>query len=82
MSKTLREDCKLMLATYAMIMGETYLFIDWNAAKGDLSPAYVKAKEKNKNSGRIPMLDEHGQQVVDPQGEIKSTSMIPFASVT
>lgn len=59
---------QLALATYAMVMGETYLFIDWNAAKGDISPAYVKAKKKAGETGRIPFLDENGQQVTDPQG--------------
>lgn len=53
------------LATYAQVMGEVYLFVLWDKNKGDLSPAYLKAKKKNK---RIPMLDENGQQVIDPQG--------------
>lgn len=52
------------LATYAQIMGEVYLGIFWDESKGDLSPAYVEASKK----GRVPMLDEHGSQVVDPQG--------------
>jgi hypothetical protein len=55
------------LATYAQIMGEVYLFVLWDEAKGDLSPAYVEAKKRSKE-GRIPMLDENGQQVQDPQG--------------
>lgn len=55
------------LATYSQIMGEVYLFIDWNPALGDLSPAYVKAK-KNAKEGKIPLLDENGQQVIDESG--------------
>lgn len=55
------------LATYAQIMGEVYLFVLWDENKGDLSPAYLKAKKKAKE-GRIPLLDENGQQVIDPQG--------------
>lgn len=55
------------LATYAQIMGEVFLMVDWDPTKGDLNPQYVKAKAKAK-SGRIPMLDENGQQVQDPQG--------------
>jgi hypothetical protein len=55
------------LATYAQIMGEVYMFVLWDENKGDLSPAYVEAKKRAKE-GRIPMLDENGQQVKDPQG--------------
>lgn len=55
------------LATYAQIMGEVYCFVLWDESKGDLSPAYVEAKKRAKE-GRIPMLDENGQQVKDPQG--------------
>lgn len=55
------------LATYAQVMGEVFMLIDWNPNKGDLSPQYVKAKKKAKD-GRIPLLDENGQQVIDPQG--------------
>lgn len=55
------------LATYAQIMGEVYMFIDWNKDMGDLSPAYVNAKGKAKD-GKIPLLDENGQQVIDPSG--------------
>ena len=55
------------LAKYAQIMGEVYLFVLWDEKKGDLSPAYVEAKKKYKGD-RIPMLDENGQQVIDPQG--------------
>ena len=57
---------QLQLATHAMIMGESYLFIDWDDTLGPLSPAYVEAKRKNK--GKVPLLDENGQQVKDPQG--------------
>jgi hypothetical protein len=55
------------LATYAQIMGEVYLFITWNEALGDLSPAYVEAKKTVKD-GKIPLLDQNGQQVQDPNG--------------
>ena len=55
------------LATYAQIMGEVYLFINWNEALGDLSPAYVEAKKSAKD-GRLPLLDQNGQQVQDPNG--------------
>ena len=55
------------IASYAQIMGEVYCMVLWDKDKGDLSPAYVKAKSKYKG-GRIPMLDENGQQVIDPQG--------------
>lgn len=55
------------LATYAQVMGEVYTLIDWNPRKGDLSPQYLKAKGRAKD-GRIPLLDENGQQVKDPQG--------------
>lgn len=55
------------LATYAQIMGEVYCFVIWDEEKGDLSPAYVEAKKRSKE-GRIPMLDENGQQVKDPSG--------------
>jgi len=58
---------QVQLATYAQIMGEVYCFIVWNEEKGDLSPAYLEAK-KGAKDGKIPMLDENGQQVVDPQG--------------
>lgn len=57
---------QLELATHAMIMGESYLFIDWDESKGPLSPAYVEAKKKNK--GKIPLLDENGNQQKDSQG--------------
>lgn len=55
------------LATYAQIMGEVYCFIIWDEDKGDLSPAYIEAKRKLKDQ-RIPLLDENGQQVKDPNG--------------
>jgi hypothetical protein len=55
------------LATYAQVMGEVFCFVMWDKDKGDLSPAYVEAEKKNKG-GRIPMLDENGRQVMDPQG--------------
>lgn len=55
------------LATYAQVMGEVYLFVLWNKDKGDLSPAYVKAKQKAKEE-KIPLLDENGQQVKDDNG--------------
>lgn len=58
---------QVQLATYAQIMGEVYCFVLWNENKGDLSPAYVQA-QKNAKDGRIPMLDQNGQQVTDPQG--------------
>jgi hypothetical protein len=53
------------LATYAQVMGEVYLFVEWDTAKGDISPAYQKA---SRGGQRIPMLDDKGQQVIDPQG--------------
>jgi hypothetical protein len=54
----------LNLATYAMVQGESYLMVLWDKDRGDISPVY---KELSKR-GRVPMLDENGQQVVDPQG--------------
>ena len=58
---------QLRLATEAMIMGESYLFIDWNEDKGPLSPAYVQARKKYAN-GKVPMLDADGQPVKDSAG--------------
>ena len=57
---------QIALATYEMDMGESYLLVDWDSNKGDISPAYLKAKKRS--GGRIPLLDENGQQVLDPQG--------------
>lgn len=54
---------QLELATFAMVMGESYLFILWDESKGDLNPAYVEASKKHK--GKVPLLDEHGRQVED-----------------
>lgn len=54
---------QLQLATYAMVMGEVYLFILWDKTKGDLNPAYVEAAKKHK--GKVPLLDENGAQVED-----------------
>lgn len=54
----------LNLATYAMVQGESYLMVLWDKNRGDVSPAYKELSKK----GRVPMLDENGQQVVDPQG--------------
>lgn len=54
---------QLSLATHAMVMGESYLFVLWDEAKGDLNPAYVEASKKHK--GKVPLLDEHGKQVED-----------------
>lgn len=54
------------LATYAQVMGEVYLFIEWNKDLGDLSPAYVKALKQG--NGKIPMLDDAGNPVKDDQG--------------
>lgn len=55
------------LATYAQVMGEVYLFIEWNKDLGDLSPAYVQALKSSQDQ-RIPMLDQDGNQVIDKQG--------------
>ena len=55
------------LVTNALVMGESYLFIDWCEEKGDLSPAYVEASKKYKN-GKVPLLDENGQVTKDSHG--------------
>jgi hypothetical protein len=55
------------LATIAQVLGEVYLFVLWDKDKGDLHPAYVSEK---KRKGRVPLLDENGQQVKDPQGNL------------
>lgn len=55
------------LVTNAIVMGEAYLFVDWNKDKGDLSPAYVQAK-KNAGKSKIPLLDENGQITKDGLG--------------
>lgn len=57
---------QIALATYALVMGESFLLVDWDSGKGDISPAYLKAKKRA--GGRVPLLDENGQQVLDPQG--------------
>lgn len=58
---------QLRLATEAMILGESYLFIDWNEEKGPVSPAYTEARKKYAN-GKVPMLDADGQPVKDNMG--------------
>ena len=55
------------LVTNTLVMGEAYLFIDWNAQKGDLSPAYVEAKKKHGDQ-KIPLLDENGAVTRDAHG--------------
>lgn len=58
---------QLQLATHAMIMGESYLFIGWDEMKGPVSPAYLEAKKKH--GDKIPLLDEQGQQRKDDYGQ-------------
>jgi len=62
---------QLELATHALIMGESYLFITWDEAAGDLNPFYKRAKKEAKG-GKIPLLDEHGQPVLDSKGRPKT----------
>lgn len=54
------------LVTNALVMGEAYLFIDWNEQKGDLNPAYVEASKKH--DGKVPLLDDNGEITKDAQG--------------
>lgn len=61
---------QLDLAIHAMILGESYLFIDWNDDLGPLSPAYIQSKKKYGDE-KIPLLDENGQQVKDDYGKPK-----------
>jgi hypothetical protein len=57
---------QLQLATHAMVMGESYLFVCWDDSKGPLSPAYVEARKKH--GQKIPLLDEQGNQRKDESG--------------
>jgi hypothetical protein len=57
---------QLQIVLNALVMGESYLFIEWDEQKGDLNPAYVEAKKKH--NGKIPLLDENGKITKDPQG--------------
>lgn len=59
---------QLQLATHAMIMGESYLFIGWDESKGPVSPAYLEAKKKH--GDKIPLMDETGQQRKDEFGNL------------
>jgi hypothetical protein len=59
-------EIQLQLATQAMILGESYLFVKWNPDLGPLSPAYVEAKKKH--GKKIPLLDDNGQQQKDDMG--------------
>lgn len=59
---------QLELATHAMILGESYLFVEWNPDMGPLSPAYVEAKRKY-GVDKIPLLDADGNPVKDAQGK-------------
>lgn len=64
-------DLSYKIATYAMIFGECTVFPLWDESKGDLSPAYKKAKEKADKSGsKIPMIDENGNQKKDQLGNL------------
>lgn len=54
------------LVTNALVMGESYLFVLWNEDKGDLNPAWVKASKEH--GGKVPVLDENGNETKDPQG--------------
>lgn len=46
--------------------GETFLFIRWNAAKGDIAPGYAKA---NDMGFRIPLTNSFGDQVTTKTGD-------------
>lgn len=59
---------QLELAIHAMVMGESYLFITWDKDSGPVSPAFKAAKKEAKD-GRIPLLDENGQPVLDGRGK-------------
>ena len=62
-------EISLQVATWAMVMGECYVFPKWNPQAGDLSPAYKESKAKADKEGRkIPLLDENGQQKKDAVG--------------
>lgn len=53
---------------YAQPMGESYMFIDWDPDKGDISKQYRNAVTEAKRNGlgdRVPLLDEDGKQQVD-----------------
>jgi hypothetical protein len=56
---------------YSQPMGESYLFIDWDKDKGDVSRQYKMALEEARKLGkgsRVPLLDEDGTQQKDPNG--------------
>jgi hypothetical protein len=58
---------QLQLATHAMIMGESYLFVLWNPDMGPINPAYLKARKKY-GKEKIPLMDADGQPVKDNAG--------------
>jgi hypothetical protein len=63
------DEVSLQCATWAMVMGEVFLFPDWDPQAGDLNPAYKKAKATaDQENRKVPLLDENGKQKEDDQG--------------
>lgn len=54
-------------ARYAKIMGEVFLWVEWDANRGDLHPSAKKLLDEGKEE--IELLDEEGKPVTGPDGK-------------
>ncbi len=54
------------MARQSRIFGESYCFIEWNAAKGDKDPRVAEAMDLGI---RVPLVDSEGNQVMSQDGE-------------
>jgi hypothetical protein len=58
------EEIRQNMLRNAFIFGESYCFITWNKDKGDLSPSFVKARDRGID---LDMMEE-GEQALDEDG--------------
>jgi len=56
-------------AKMAAVMGEAYLWINWNPDLGEKHPSFDKAKKESED-GEISLLDEDGVTVKNESGEV------------